>query len=100
MADPELGHERLGRGGDELFEHRLIPGDVAPRRFGLHELARPTRIARDLLGGLFVLYDVVGRLHDDETRGVVAGPPGAPGDLVQLPGAQQPGDRAVVLGEP
>jgi len=42
---------------------------------------------------------MVGGLHDDETRGVVAGASCAPRDLVQLTRAQQSGDRPVVLGE-
>ena len=100
VIDLELRHEGFGRRGDELVEHGLVPGDVAPRRLGLDKLARPARIARHLLGSLLVLDDMVGGLHDDETRGVVAGASSAPRDLVQLTRAQQPGDRPVVLGEP
>ena len=100
VVDPELGDERLGRRGDELVEDGLVPGDEALGRLGLDELARPAGVSGHLLRRLLVLDHVLGRLHDDETRGVVAGAPGPPGDLVQLAGAQQPRDRAVVLGEP
>ncbi len=40
---------------------------------------------------------MIGRLNDDGARGVVAGPPGPPGDLMKLAGVEQPGARAVVL---
>ena len=40
---------------------------------------------------------MVGRLDDHGAGGVVAGPPGPPGDLVELPGVEQPAAGAVVL---
>jgi len=49
VIDLELRHEGFGRRGDELVEHGLVPGDVAPRRLGLDKLARPARIACHLL---------------------------------------------------
>jgi hypothetical protein len=47
------------------------------------------------LGELFeVLHLVIGRLNDDGARGVVAGPPGPPGDLVEFAGVEQPGSKS------
>ena len=99
VVDPELGDERFGRGGHELVEDGLVPCDETLRRLGPDELARPAGIPRHLLRRLLVVDHVLWRLHDDEAGRVVAGAARPPGDLVQLPGAQQPRDRPVVLGE-
>ncbi len=64
-----------GSGGDghELVEDGLVPGDVALGGLGLHELAHPAGIAGRLLRRLLVVDHVLGRLHDHQSRGVVAG---------------------------
>ena len=47
-----------------------------------------------------VLDDVLRRLHDDRAGGVVAGPPGPPGDLVELARLEQPLPRPSNLVSP
>ena len=99
MADREAGLQRLGLGGDQPVEGRLAPGDHAGRRLLADDLAALLRVVADLGERPLVRDDVLGRLDHDHAAVVEAGPAGPPGDLVELPGLEQPGDAAVVLAQ-
>ena len=101
VVDPHPGHQRLGLGGDELVVGLLGPGHLAVG--GLAAL-RPCELL-GVVAGLgrspsLVLDDVLGRLDDDGTAGVEAGPPGAARDLVELASLAAPAARAVELDQP
>ena len=78
--------QRLGRRSDQPLERVQVPVDeVVLGRLPLHDLLA---VARGLLAQPDVLDDVLRRLDDDEAAVVEALAPGAPGDLVELAGAQ------------
>jgi hypothetical protein len=96
---PELRGQLLGLG-----RHQAVEGLVAPVDRPLGGLlaavgAALLRVVPDLGERLVVRDVVLGRLDDDVAGGVVAGPPRAPGDLVELARLEVPGGRAVVLGQ-
>ena len=94
---PHIAGQRLGGGVDQPGHGRLAPRHHALGHLAAHQLSALLRVVGDLGELLEVLHLVVGRLDDDGARGVVAGPAGPPGDLVELAGAEQPGAGAVVL---
>ena len=94
---PHVARQRLGGGLDQPGHGRLAPRHHALGHLAAHQLSALLRVVGDLRELLEVLHLVVGRLDDDGARGVVAGPPGPPGDLVELAGVEQPGAGAVVL---
>ena len=98
--DPHVQVSGSGLGAStSRFMRRLAPGHEALGRLPAHELAALLRVVAGLGEQLEVLDLVLGRLDDDGARGVVAGPAGAAGDLVELAGAELPGAGAVVLGQ-
>jgi hypothetical protein len=102
VAHREAGGERFGRRVHQAVERGLAPRHLAGGRLLLLDLADLLVLLgprRRLRGRLVVLDDVVGGEGDDGAHRVEAGPPGAAADLVELPGAEQAGRRAVVLGE-
>ena len=94
---PHVAGQLLGLGLDQPGHGRLAPRHHALGHLAAHQLSALLRVVGDLGELLEVLHLVLGRLDDDGARGVVAGPPGPPGDLVELAGAEQPGAGAVVL---
>ena len=86
---PHAASQRLGRGVDQpvkvdsLHGTDALRGLLAARRLRRFFGSSPT-----LANCLRVLDLVLGRLDDDGARGVVAGPAGPPGDLVELAGAE------------
>jgi hypothetical protein len=103
VVDLHPGAQRLGIARDELVEGLLGPHDGARGRLlqlRLRLLLRVGGVARLGPGlGLLVLDHVLGRLHDDVSHGVEAGPPGPPGDLSELTHLEHPLPVAVELGE-
>ncbi len=99
MTDREAGLQRLRLRLDEPREGLLAPGDGAGRRLLPHQLAALGRVVGGLRRRALVVDDVLGCLYDHAARDVEAGAPRPSGDLVELPGAQQPHLAAVVLGE-
>ena len=100
VAHGEAGRQGLRLGGHQPVERVGVPvGVVALRRFALDHLALAAGVGGRLLCGDAVL-DPVGRgLHPHESLLVVTGPPRPTGDLMELPGAQEPGLLPVVLAE-
>ena len=94
---PHVARQRLGGGLDQPGHGRLAPRHHALGYLAAHQLSALLRVVGDLGELLEVLHLVLGRLDDDGACGVVAGPPGPPGDLVELAGVEQPGAGAVVL---
>ncbi|MCB5294732.1 hypothetical protein BJQ90_04201 [Arthrobacter sp. SO3] len=99
----EAGRERIRDGFHEALVGRFAPGHEALGRLLLDYLAELLLVVAELGRGLGhrldVLGDVLGGLHHDRPGGVVAGPSGASGDLVEFAGVQQPGAHAVVLAQ-
>ena len=118
---PAHGDERVTRPGDDIEDHRGRDGELRAQHLrgrldqALLGLLRPGHeslgrlLAFDPLALLLVVTGllqppdvldlVLRRLDDHGARGVEAGPPGPPGDLVELPRLQVPGALAVVLGQ-
>ncbi len=94
----KLRRQALGPGADEAGVGLPIPGDEVPvgRLAGHVLLALPLLLLLELQ----VLDDVLGRLHHDPTAVVEPLAARAPGDLVELPRAQDAGLAAVELAEP
>ena len=88
-----------GGGRDQPVEGVLPPGHEALGRLGAHHLATLLDVVARLGQGLLVVDDVLRGLGHDPAGVVEAGPAGPAGDLVELPGRQQPADGAVVLGQ-
>ena len=86
-----------GGGGHQPLEGRLAPGHEPLRRLLADDLAPHLGVVAGLGQRPFVLDDVLRRLHDHRTGDVEPGPPGPPGDLVELPGRQRPDPLPVVL---
>ncbi len=99
VADPETRRQRLRFGGDQPLEGGHSPGDESLGRPLADHPAPLLRVIAGLGQGALVLHYVLGRLHHHGAGGVVAGPAGPAGDLVELPRLQQPGLRPVVLGQ-
>ena len=99
VVDPHPGLEGLGLGGDELVEGRLGPHDLPGGRLDLLDPLDLHRVVTGFGQAAGVLDQVLGGLHDHFTAGVVAGPSGPPGDLVELPGLEDPLAGPVELGE-
>ena len=99
VADPHPGDHRLGLGRHQLVEGLLAPGDRALRGLLALDLAPLLGVVTGLGERPLVLDDVLGRLHHDGARGVVAGPAGPPGDLVELARLEDALAAAVVLGQ-
>ncbi len=100
MVHVEAGDERLGRSVDQLLEGLLVPVGVAPLRGLLpHQLLLLAGVGGHLGVGPQVLDPVHRRLHPDVALVIEALPAGPPGDLGELPVAQQPRRDAVVLAE-
>ena len=100
MADPEAGRQRLGLGRDQPVERRLAPGDHALGWLLAHHLARASSASSPALASACSFsMTCSGACTTTAPGGVVAGPPGPAGDLVELARLQQPGLRAVVLGQ-
>ena len=99
MGDVEVAGQRLGLGVLQLLEAGLRPADEALRRLLAHD---PPALL-DVVAGPGeqpgVLHLVVGRLGDHGADGVVAGPAGPAGDLVELAGLERAGALPVVLGQ-
>ena len=98
MRHLEARDQRLGRRSDQPLEGVQVPvHEVALGRLPLHHLLA---VARGLLVQPDVLDDVLRRLDDDEAAVVEALAPGAPGDLVEVAGAQVGRLLAVELAQP
>ena len=80
-------------------ERALLPGRLALRRLLADELLALLGVVGRLRLGLGVLDDVLGRDGDHRALDVVAGPPGAPGQLVELARRQVALAPPVVLDE-
>ena len=99
VGDGEVRGERFRRGGQQPIVGRLGPGHEALRRLLALHPAALLLVVTGLGQQPDVLDLVLGRLHDHGAGGVVAGPAGPAGDLVELPGLQVPGALAVVLAQ-
>ena len=79
-----------------------LPQEIVPSGgFFLTTRRRASAASPPVLEGLgvrlLVIDDVLGGLDDDPARRVEACPPGAPGDLVELTGLEEPRLLAVIL---
>ena len=97
VVDAHLRGQRLGRRRDEPVVRGLGVGQRPLGRLAADDATALLGVVARLGEGLLVLDDVLGRLDDDVAHGVEAGPPGPPGDLVELARAQHPLLAAVVL---
>ncbi|MPM30961.1 hypothetical protein SDC9_77514 [bioreactor metagenome] len=100
LVHPHPRHQRLGGGRLQPLERLLGPRDEAVRGLLADHLAALLRVVAGLGQRPLVLDHVLGRLTDDVPRGVEAGPAGPAGDLVELPGLEQPVAGAVELRQP
>ncbi len=88
-----------GCAATSFVEGGLRPADEALRWLAAHHLSLLGSVVAGLGNGPFVLDDVFRGEDDDVTGDVEARPAGPAGDLVELPGGQDPGAVAVVLGQ-
>ena len=88
VGDLEAGSQRLGLGRHKTVESALVPVDKTLGRFGFYDFAPFGGVVSGAGKRPVVLADVLGCLDDDAAGAVVAGAPGAPGHLVELPGRQ------------
>ena len=79
-----------GRAVDQPLHRRLVVVHEALGRLGLGRLAPRLRVVAGARQRPGVLDHVVGRLHPHVPVGVEAGPPGAPGQLVELADREPP----------
>ncbi len=99
VAHPERAGQHLRLGRDQPLEGRLAPADKALRGLLALDPLELLGVVAGLGDPLGVLDIVLGGLHDDRPAGVVAGPPRAPGDLVELAGLEVAHLHPVVLGQ-
>ena len=97
MAHRKTGCQWFRFGSDQPVEGRDRSRTPIPRQVSCALPGGVYGIVTSLGHGLGVLHHVFGGLHDDIARGVVAGPAGSPGDLVELPGGEVAGTGSVVL---
>lgn len=88
VGDPHPGRHRLGLGADQPLEGRLPPGHEALGCLLPLDLVLLLRVVPGLGDGTGVLDVVLGRFGDDVALGVVPGPSGTAGDLVELTGRE------------
>ena len=92
-VDPEAGASAAPARRRPAARTSARPRTRSPRAPSCARSCALLRVVAGLGRSRCVLDLVVGRLHDDRAGGVEAGPPGAPGDLVELAGVEVPHPR-------